>query len=78
MRIFRHPKTQNERKADQAVLHEDSLDNEKIHARVRTGAKGLGLPTERDDKYPAARSDRARGKRGYSQIRKTKTRERYR
>ncbi len=78
MRIFRHPKTQNERKADQAVLHEDSLEKAKIHARVRTGAKGLGLPTERDDKYPAARSDRARGKRGYSQARKAKARERHR
>jgi len=43
MSIFRHPKTQNERKADQAVLHEDSLENAKIHARVRTGAKGKGL-----------------------------------
>ncbi len=74
MRVFRHPKTQNERKADQAVLHEDIASNVTIRARVRTGTKGLGLPTERDDKYPAARSDRARGKRGHSQSRKAKAR----
>ena len=78
MSTFRHPKTQNERKADQAVLHEDRLENVRIHARVRTGAKDLGLPTERDDKYPTACSDRARGKRGYSQARKAKARERHR
>lgn len=77
MSVFRHPKTQNERRADQAVLHDAEAGNVKINARVRSGAKGQGLPTERDDRYPAARSDRSRGKRGHSLSRKAKNRERH-
>ncbi|PCI97249.1 MAG: hypothetical protein COB14_09290 [Alphaproteobacteria bacterium] len=72
MSVFRHPKTQSERKADQAALCEDSQTGTKISGRIRSGAKGRNLPTERDDKYPAAQQDRSRGKASYSPSRKAK------
>lgn len=72
MSVFRHPKTQSERKGDQALLHEDEDTTKKVKARVRSGKKGNSLPTERDDKLPASRTDRARGKQTQSFARKAK------
>lgn len=77
MNIFRHPKTQNERKADQAALCEEELENVKINGRIRSGVKGNNLPTERDDKYPASKLDRSRGKKNHSPARKAKAKTKY-
>jgi hypothetical protein len=72
MSTFRHPKTQSERKGDQALLYNDEDSEQAVDARIRTGKSGTGLPTERDDKTPAANADRARGKKKYSRVRKSK------
>lgn len=72
MAVFRHPKTHNERKADQAMHRSDDDESGSVKGRTRTGKKGAGLPTERDDKTPASRSDRSRGKTTRSAMRKTK------
>jgi hypothetical protein len=61
---FRHPRTHNERKADQALLHEGDGAAPRVKTRVRSGKRGGKLPTERSDLFPAALSDRGRGKRG--------------
>ncbi len=63
MSNFRHPRTQNERKADQAIFSEEDAITIPIQGRVRSGKSGKLLPTERDDRYPAATRDRSRGKR---------------
>ena len=76
MTLFRHPKTQNERRADQAIQQSDAGEGVDMKGRVRTGKKGAGLPTERDDKVPAARRDRSRGKQTHSCVRKSKERAR--
>lgn len=71
MSTFRHPKTQNERKGDQALQHDE--ENMMSSGRIRSGKKGSGLPTERDDKVPASRKDRSRGKASHSPARKEKS-----
>lgn len=73
MSYFRHPKTQNERKGDQALLHNAEGEGSVPKGRVRSGKKGQGLPTERDDKTPASREDRSRGKASHSRARKAKS-----
>lgn len=62
MSTFRHPRTHNERKADQALLHDGDTAAPRAKARVRSGKSGKQLPTERNDLIAAARSDRGRGK----------------
>lgn len=76
MGTFRHPKTQRERKGDQALQHDGGDSPATAAGRVRSGRKGGGLPTERDDKVPASRSDRARGKKSHSSARKAKSKAR--
>jgi hypothetical protein len=71
MSAFRRPRTNNERKADQALLHEGEGAAPRVKARVRSGKSGTQLPTERSDLFAAARGDRGRGKRG-PRDRKTK------
>jgi hypothetical protein len=61
---FRHPRTHNERKADQALLHDGDGAAPRVKARVRSGKSGTQLPTERNDLIAAASGDRGRGKRG--------------
>jgi hypothetical protein len=78
MSVFRHPKTQNERNADQATLCEEEVESVKVSGRIRSGSKGSNLPTERDDKYPASNSDRSRGKKNHSSARKAKAKLKYR
>ncbi|HFB66889.1 MAG TPA: hypothetical protein ENJ60_15260 [Aeromonadales bacterium] len=63
MSNFRHPRTQNERKAERMKLYEEDANTVQIKGRVRSGKKGKSLPTERDDRCPAAAGDRSRGKR---------------
>ncbi len=63
MPFFRHPRTHNERKADQALATERDGAAPRAKARVRSGKSGTQLPTERNDLIAAARSDRGRGKR---------------
>lgn len=70
MGYFRHPKTQNERKGDQAFQYEDDEQSIKPKGRVRSGKNGHALPTERDDKAPAANKDRSRNKVSHSPVRK--------
>ncbi|MEM5516130.1 hypothetical protein WNY37_04165 [Henriciella sp. AS95] len=73
MAYFRKPKTQNERKADQAVLAEQGAPVHKIKARKRTLKKAeAGPPTDHSDLKPAARNDRSRGKPSHSPARKAK------
>lgn len=73
MAYFRKPKTQNERKADQAVLTESGATGRKIKARKRALKRAqAGLPTDHSDLTPAARRDRSRGKPSHSQARKAK------
>ncbi len=73
MSYFRHPKTQNERKGDQAVVHDDNLPELAIKARLRSTKKvEAAPPTDWSDIVPAARSDRSRGKRTHSAARKAK------
>ena len=74
--IFRHPKTQNERRSDQALQHDDEESEKAVRGRTRSGRKGGGLPTEREHKIPAAQKDRARGKKSHSPARKSKSRRR--
>lgn len=62
MTLFRRPRTHAERKADKAVAEEQGDVAFAIRGRRRSGRSGKTLPTERDDKLPAALSDRARGK----------------
>ena len=62
MSTFRHPRTQNERRADQALLHDRDDAAPRPKARVRSGKSSKRLPTERDDRVAAARSDRGRRK----------------
>ncbi|PCI67069.1 MAG: hypothetical protein COB26_10265 [Piscirickettsiaceae bacterium] len=76
MSVFRHPKTQNERKADGAALEEGKTNNILIKGRIRSGFKGKNLPTERADKYPASQADRSRGKKTHSAARKVKVKRR--
>ncbi len=69
MSVFRHPKTQNERRADQALLNEKS-DLPAVKGRVRSGKGKQNLPTERDDIHPASDTDKFRGKQTHSNTRK--------
>lgn len=62
MSPFRHPKTQAERRADQALAASGKESGIKVKGRRRSGRSGTALPTERDDKFPAAYRDRSRGK----------------
>lgn len=78
MSTFRHPKTHNERKANQELRELAVVDGPAVSARIRTGKSGTNLPTERNDMVPAARKDRARGNISYSKHRKAKENERVR
>jgi len=69
MSVFRHPKTQNERKSDGAAIDKEKLNSVQIKVRIRSGLKGKSLPTEREDKYSASHADRFRGKKGHSATR---------
>ncbi len=62
MSHFRHPKTQVERRADQALATAGKEAGVKVKGRRSSGQSGKALPTERDDKVPAANRDRSRGK----------------
>lgn len=62
MGYFRHPKTQNERKGDQAFRYEDDAQSIEPKGCVRSGKNGHVLPAERDDTAPAANKDRSRDK----------------
>ena len=77
MSIFRHPKTQNERKADGTALAEKKSNNIFIKGRNRSGLKGKKLPTERAVKYPASQADRSRGKKTHSIARKANVKRRW-
>jgi hypothetical protein len=70
MPYFRHPKTKSERTADQALLHDPEAENLAVKTRLRSGIGKTGLPTDWDDKTPAARADRSRGKPSHSPNRK--------
>ncbi len=70
MSVFRHPKTQNERRSDQELLHDGDAKAAKVKGRTRSGRCKSNLPTERDDMQPAAQEDRSRGKPTHSKARK--------
>jgi len=70
MGYSRHPQTQNERKGDQALQHTDDAQSIKPKGRVRSGKNGQALPAECDDRAPAAKKDRSRGKASHSPARK--------
>lgn len=74
-RTFRHPQTQNERRADASLAQDNPDAPIPVKAR-RRGMKKDGLPTERDDLAPAATQDRSRGKPTHSIKRKAKERAR--
>ena len=73
MAYFRRPKTQNERKQDQAVLHDEDAADLPVRGRVRSaGKEEAPLPSDRSDIVPASRKDRSRGKPSRSKARKAK------
>lgn len=77
MSVFRKPKTQNERKADQAARQASVEEQLPISGRQRTRSKeAASLPTSRSDKMPAANKDRSRGKASHSPSRKAKSKAR--
>jgi|26BtaG_2_1085354.scaffolds.fasta_scaffold121618_1 hypothetical protein len=57
--VFRHPKTQSERKGDHVLSADQTDQMPNIKARARGLQKGQ-LPTERDDKQPTSSKDRWR------------------
>lgn len=63
MSVFRHPRTQNERKGDQQLQSEQDGTLPIVKARRRSGRRGTRLPTERSDLLVSARGDRGRGQR---------------
>ncbi len=73
MPYFRHPKTQNERKQDQALVSDESELGARVKGRIRSGAGGGSLPSERDDKVAASKKDKYRGKKKDSAVRKAKS-----
>ncbi|WP_282608053.1 hypothetical protein [Pelagibius sp. Alg239-R121] len=77
MGYFRRPKTQNERKGDQALLHNTDHVDVPIKGRARSIAKvEAAPPTERSDIVPSSRNDRSRGKPSHSPARKARDKRR--
>lgn len=73
MPYFRHPKTQNERKQDQALVSDASELSVRVKGRIRSGPGGGSLPSERDDKVAASKKDKYRGKKKNNAARKSKS-----
>lgn len=68
--MFRHPKTQNERRSDQALLNDPDAEGMQVKGRVRSGKSKQGIPTAWDDINIASNADRSRGKKSHSPARK--------
>jgi hypothetical protein len=73
MPYFRHPKTQNERKQDRALVSDASELGVRVKGRIRSGAGGGSLPTERDDQVAASKKDKYRGKKKNNAVRKARS-----